>query len=80
MGLYSLESSAGNAILEPCPTYSGMSLMYTRHRRGPKMDPCGTPEVTGSQSEWVPEMNGRSKINLLARRWILSVRLIMQFR
>ena len=53
-GLYSLESSANNAILEPCPTYSGMSLMHTRNRRGPRMDPCGTPEVTGSQSERVP--------------------------
>jgi hypothetical protein len=51
MGLYSLESSANNAILEHCP---GMSLMYTRNRMGPKMDSCGTPEVAGSQSEKVP--------------------------
>ena len=24
------------------------SLMYTRKRRGPKTDPCGTPEITGT--------------------------------
>jgi hypothetical protein len=40
MGLYSLESSANNAILEPCPAYSGMSLMYT----------IGTGGVLG----WIP--------------------------
>ena len=29
----------------------GKSLIYIRNRRGPKIDPCGTPEVTGKNSE-----------------------------
>jgi hypothetical protein len=47
MGLYSLESSANNAILEPRPTYSGISLMYT----------IGTGGVLG----WIPVGLQRSR-------------------
>ena len=28
-----------------------MSLRYTENSNGPRMDPCGTPEITGSQDE-----------------------------
>ena len=28
--------------------------MYRRKRAGPKIDPCGTPDVTGTLSEEVP--------------------------
>ena len=33
---------------------SERSLMYSRKRAGPKTDPCGTPDVTGTLSEEVP--------------------------
>ena len=33
---------------------SGKSLMYRRKRAGPKTDPRGTPDVTGTLSEEVP--------------------------
>ena len=29
-------------------------LQYTRKRSGPSIEPCGTPEVTGIQSEQTP--------------------------
>ena len=28
--------------------------MYSRKRAGPKTDPCGTPDVTGTLSDEVP--------------------------
>ena len=49
--LYSFESSANRAICESCWIYVGMSLMYTRNKSGPRVDPCGTPDKTFSQSE-----------------------------
>ena len=33
---------------------SGRSLMKIRNRTGPKTDPCGTPERTGTGSEARP--------------------------
>ena len=30
---------------------AGISLTYTRKIRGPKIDPCGTPQVTGRGGE-----------------------------
>jgi len=35
-------------------THSVMSLMYSRNNKGPRMVPCGVPEVTDDQSEHVP--------------------------
>ena len=32
-------------------TCSGRSLMYARKSIGPRTDPCGTPEETGTSSE-----------------------------
>ena len=29
----------------------GKSFIYIRNRSGPKIDPCGTPEVTSKNSE-----------------------------
>ena len=36
---------------------SGKSLMYNKNKRGPIIDPCGTPEVTGSHSDIDPEID-----------------------
>ena len=35
-------------------TLSGRSLMYSRNRVGPRTEPCGTPEDTGTSSEHSP--------------------------
>ncbi|KAH3859817.1 hypothetical protein DPMN_102638 [Dreissena polymorpha] len=35
-------------------TREGRSFMYRRKRRGPRTDPWGTPEVTGTWSDLVP--------------------------
>ena len=43
----------------------GRSFIYNRKSRGPRIDPCGTPDVTGSQCEVV--------LSHVAR-WCLSVR------
>ena len=33
---------------------SGISLIKSKNNRGPKMDPCGTPDITGIHSdEWM---------------------------
>jgi hypothetical protein len=48
--LKSFESSAYNAISEELTT-SGKSLIKIIKKKGPNMDPWGTPEDTGSQSE-----------------------------
>ena len=32
-------------------TFSGRSFMYTRKRFGPRTDPYGTPDVTGTSSD-----------------------------
>ncbi len=40
-------SSANRRGIADC-TESGRSLMKMMNRRGPRMLPCGTPEVTGS--------------------------------
>ncbi len=34
----------------------GISFMYNKKRRGPRIDPCGTPDVTGSQLEKLPSI------------------------
>jgi hypothetical protein len=38
---------------------STMSLIYTRNSRGPRIEPCGTPEHIGRTSEYVPESTTR---------------------
>ena len=35
-------------------TREGRSLIYRRKRSGPRTDPCGTPEVTGTWSDLMP--------------------------
>ena len=30
---------------------SGRSLMYARNRQGPRTEPCGTPDLTGTDEE-----------------------------
>ena len=34
--------------------------MYDKNKRGPSLDPWGTPEVTGSHSDSDPELDKRS--------------------
>ena len=33
--------------------------MYNKNKRGPRIEPCGTPEVTGSHSNSDPEIDTR---------------------
>ena len=35
-------------------TFLGRSLMYSRNKIGPRPQPCGTPEDTGTSSEHSP--------------------------
>ena len=42
---YMVVSSANILILQLF-THSGRSLVYTRNNKGPRAEPCGTPEVT----------------------------------
>jgi len=44
-----LRSSAYNRQLDD--REEGRSLIYRRKRTGPSTDPCGTPEVAGSEDE-----------------------------
>ena len=47
--IYKLVSSAKSLIEELMSTT--MSLIYKRHRRGPIIEPCGTPAFTEAQEE-----------------------------
>jgi hypothetical protein len=49
--LNTLESSANRATVLELAT-EGMSLMNKRNNIGPKIEPWGTPEITGNQSEF----------------------------
>ena len=48
-----VESSANNASFDFW-MYEWMSLEYTRKSNGPSIEPWGTPDVTGSHSEYTP--------------------------
>ena len=49
---YTAVSSANRQTCD-C-TLSGRSFMYNRNKIGPRTDPCGTPEETGTSSEHSP--------------------------
>ena len=49
---YMAVSSAKSRTLDL--TSLGRSLMYARKRIGPRTEPCGTPEETGTSSELIP--------------------------
>ena len=49
MFLYKTQSSAKRRTDDPI--FSGRSLMKMRNRTGPKTDPWGTPDRTGTGSE-----------------------------
>ena len=53
--LMHLVSSANKRGVADC-TESGRSLIKMINMRGPRMLPCGTPEVTGSLEEKVPSI------------------------
>ena len=42
--------------------------MYRRKRAGPKTDPCGTPDVTGTLSEEVPSRTTRPYLRSAAQK------------
>jgi len=46
-------SSANNFIVQLETTW-WISSMYSTNRRGPRTEPCGAPERTGSHSEKQP--------------------------
>ena len=46
-----LVSSAYSAKFVPCDRPVGKSLMNKTKSIGPNIDPCGTPEFTGSKDE-----------------------------
>mgnify|MGYP001595851294 CR=1 FL=1 len=46
-------SSAKSRTLE-LETYSGRSLMYIRKSKGPRTEPCGTPDATAMVSDCDP--------------------------
>ena len=47
-------SSANKAICEGEVVAAGRSLIYIENRRGPRTDPCGTPEPIERYGETVP--------------------------
>ena len=50
--------------------FSNKSLIYTKKNRGPKMDPCGTPALTGNQFDDCQLSIARW--NLLLRKLLIS--------
>ena len=46
-----LGPSANISTIEKC-THTGKSLISTRNNRGPNLLPWGTPDFTGSKSEF----------------------------
>jgi len=49
---YRIQSSANNLISERMSL--AMSLMYSKNNKGPRTVPCGTPDETVLQDDWVP--------------------------
>jgi len=49
---YRIQSSANNLISERMSL--AMSLMYSKNNKGPRTVPCGTPDETVRQDDWVP--------------------------
>ena len=43
-------------------TTDGKSLIYKMKSKGPKMEPCGTPDRTGDHSEKQPLMTTRCRL------------------
>ena len=57
IGLKIFVSSAKVAIVDE-DTASGRSLTYRRKRIGPRIDPRGTPDVTGKEEDVDPRHGG----------------------
>jgi hypothetical protein len=49
-----LVSSAKREITDGEDTDEGRSFTYIKNNKGPRIDPCGTPEVTVSESDVAP--------------------------
>ena len=52
--------------------FSDKSLIYTKKNRGSKMDPCGTPGLTGNQFDDIPL--SITRWNLLLRKLLIRAR------
>ena len=59
ISLYNLVSSAYSPVYVDSGMTSGRSLTKSKKSIGPKMLPCGTPEVTGDHEEPVPSTTTR---------------------
>src|SRR5690349_21670702 len=42
------------------PQYTGTSLMKTKNRNGPRIEPCGTPAPTSNHRDWEPSETTRN--------------------
>ena len=47
-------ASSANKDSNECLVQSRMSFIKSRNNNGPSMDPCGTPDVTGTNSDETP--------------------------
>ena len=60
-----LKSNKSSAYIIRCESLEngrlGISFTYSKNKRGPRMDPWGTPDVTGNQDEQVPFSTTRWK-------------------
>ena len=59
---YKLVSSAKSLIDELMSTK--MSIIYKRNRRGPRIEPCGTPALTEVQKEFIPGKTTRCLLSV----------------
>ena len=50
--MYKFVSSA-NSLIEQ-PIFLTISFIYIKNNKGPKIEPCGTPALTGAQSDEAP--------------------------
>ena len=64
MDQYRVISSAKREIVLPGEIWSTTSLMKIKNNRGPKTDPCGTPEMTGKEGDWSPAMTTTCELHV----------------
>ena len=80
ISLYNFESSAYSAEFVLGETLSGRSFMNMTKSNGPRMLPCGTPDVTGDHAEAAPSMTTRCYYRSSSSRTIVKAfRLCLAF-
>ena len=55
--------SSANSLIEQ-PILLTISFIYIKNNKGAKIDPCGTPALTGAQSDEAPFNTTRCKIKM----------------